>query len=459
MTRAPVHMGLLLVALGAGCTSGGGVSDRIPIPDAATAPADAPADTTVACKACDARADSPRPRDGAGGKDAPASTGDAGDASNRDSASDARSDATGADDGMVTTHDAGEHDDAEDDATVTDHDSGHEEHDAGHDSGHDAGHDAGHDSGHDAGHDSGHDGGHDAGSGLPGTHLTGQTLAVVTRAGTQTRTYDITVPVTCNAQHLVPLVFIFHGDGGQGSDMYGANFPIEAAAATAKDPAIFVYPNGTNNNLDPDGTPRAWNLYTDPGYRPYTQADPPLPDNDDIDFLDAMIASFETKLCVDKTRIFMTGMSAGGYAANQFARWRSSVIKGTAPQSGGAPFGNPDGDNGPIGSDFAPPNYCIATTNAVNTLIIHGADDTTVDPSNAIQAQGYWEMANSCPGNANNCPNGALGATCATTATTPSPCTIATGCKADVIYCLIPGLGHSIWSNAATTIWSFFAGL
>jgi polyhydroxybutyrate depolymerase len=281
-----------------------------------------------------------------------------------------------------------------------------------------------------------------------GNHRTGQTLMVDSSA----RTYDVTVPATCDASHLVPLVFVYHGDGGKGSDMYGAPFPIEAAAAAAGGEAIFVYPDGTNDNENGS----AWNIYDDPGVFPYAAVAPT--GNDDVDFFDAMVATFEATGCVDPHRVFITGFSNGGYMANQLARWRSKVISATAPQSGGPPAGSATPSN-----DYAAPNYCVGTTDPVPALIIHGETDGTVAFENAQQAASYWDMANVCADNALDCSastNSLLEPPATpTTATTPSPCVTSTGCKknAPVILCAIPELGHAIWAQAPGAIWAFFA--
>jgi len=368
--------------------------------------------------------------------------------------------------------------------------------DAGHDALADAGYDALLDGAHyapgDASPDAPVDAGHEAGP--TSTHLTGQSIAVNTATGVQTRTYDITIPTTCEAQYPMPLVFAFHGDGADGASMYGANFPIEAAAAAAGGQAVFVYPDGTDRNRDPSGADRAWDLFHDPGPFPYayTPGTPvpaePFPaeagaswvggdasGNVDVDFFDTMVEAFEaTYPCIDPTTVFITGMSEGGFFANQLARWRSSVVTGTAPQSGGAPFGNLDGsygvDGGPSGaSDWAPPNYCVASTGAVPAIIIHGSDDSTVDVCNAIEAQSYWELTNSCSGSANNCTKHAdscTGSDLADPSSAPttasalnSLCVQSIACSAPVVFCEIPGMGHQIWSDAPQVIWSFFASL
>jgi len=332
----------------------------------------------------------------------------------------------------------------------------------------------------DAGKGSSHDAGRDGMTAPPPTtHLTGVTIAVGTATGTVTRTYDITVPTSCSAASPLPLIFAFHGDGGNGADMY-QSFPIEQAALAAGGKAIFVYPDGTNDNIDQSGAKRAWDLYHDPGPFPYSAGDPLPAESDapsgnvDVDFFDTMVKTFEQKYCVDPSRIFITGMSSGGFLSNQFARWRSLVVRGTAPQSGGAPFGNSDGTTS-TASDWSPPNYCVGPTHAVPALIIHGAADTTVYPCNGVEAESYWDLANRCNASANNCTtqsdsSSSLPNCTGTNLAVPPPastttygatgdCVQASGCSAPVVFCEIPGMGHAIWSEAPAVIWSFFSAL
>jgi len=325
----------------------------------------------------------------------------------------------------------------------------------------------------DAAHD-GKDAGSKGSGPAPGAHTTGVSIAVTTANGVVTRTYDITLPAECDAASPLALIFAFHGDDGSGAGMY-ASFPIEQAAAAAGGKAIFVYPNGTNDNIDPGGAARAWDLYHDPGAFPYPPGDPvpavkdSASGNVDVDFFDAMVATFEASYCVDPSKVFITGMSSGGFLANQFARWRSGVVKGTAPQSGGAPFGNGDATSSTGAGD------CVGTTGAVPAFIIHGAADTTVYPCNGIEAESFWDLANGCTNSAHNCTTTSdsadYGGTCTgTNLAVPPPapttafgttghCVQASGCSAPVVFCEVPAMGHQIWMEAPSLIWSFFASL
>jgi polyhydroxybutyrate depolymerase len=293
------------------------------------------------------------------------------------------------------------------------------------------------------------DGGHPAvDAGPPSGHETGQKLTV---DGT-TRTYDISVPLQCTASTKVPLVFILHGDGGKGSDMYGSAFPIEAAAAAAGGEAIFVYPDGLNNNQNGS----AWNIYDNPSVFPYDGGDPTK--NDDVDYFDALVKSLGAMACADASRVFVTGFSNGGYMTNQLARWRAGVVKAAAPQSGGPPAGSTD-------SDYPTAPYCVGVTGAVPTLIVHGTNDGTVDFSLGQQAASYWDMANGCAKASSDCSSSSntlvTPPVTPTTATSPNPCVTSTGCMSGepVISCFISGMGHQIWSAAPTAIWALFASV
>jgi polyhydroxybutyrate depolymerase len=285
---------------------------------------------------------------------------------------------------------------------------------------------------------------------LPSAHTTGNTLMV----NGKTRTYDITIPLDCSAAKKIPIVFMLHGDEGRGSDLYGAGFPIEEAAAAAGNEAIFVYPDGHDDNTNDNGS--AWDIYHDPGVYPYTSADPS--GNEDVDYFDAMVTAFGALPCGDATHVFVTGISNGGYMTNQLARWRSATVKGAAPQSGGPPSGATD-------SDYPNPPYCVGTTGAVPTLIVHGGQDTVVDPSLGQQAASYWDMANGCAQAASDCSASTndlvVPPVTPTTAVTPSPCVTSTGCMAGepVILCFIPDMGHQIWVNAPAAIWALFASV
>ncbi len=248
----------------------------------------------------------------------------------------------------------------------------------------------------------------------------GQYGALSMTVNGEKRTYGLFVPTGYAKGTALPLILVFHGDGGSGAEIR-KDFPIEAVARNG---ALFVYPDGTN---DSDG-------------HSFDQEDDP-PKNHDVDFFDGLLATLTGAYSIDTSRVYITGMSGGAYFVNQLARWREPVVWGNAPQSGGGPYGNGDPDFDDNGS--------LTTTGPVPSLIIHGSADDTVDISEGDKSLDYWGGVNGC---AKVTPTSG-------SAYGTSPCLLEASCASPVVWCEIPGMGHTIWSDAPTAIWNFFSSL
>ena len=233
---------------------------------------------------------------------------------------------------------------------------------------------------------------------------TGVQERTLTVAGTE-RTYVLSVPTGYDASTPLPLVFAWHGLGGDGT-MARMYFRIETASGGG---AIFAYPDGLPNE---DGQ-AAWDLSDTGG---------------DVAYFDALLAALSAEYCVDATRVFSTGHSFGGFFTNRLGCSRASVLRAVAPVAGGPPFGGPG----------------AACTPAVAAWIAHGDNDETVDFSMGEDARDNYLAANSC------------GTT--TAPVEPSPCVAYEGCAAGrpVHWCVHQD-GHNWPSFAGSGIWSFFA--
>ena len=247
----------------------------------------------------------------------------------------------------------------------------------------------------------------------------GEYGALAMTVNSEKRTYGLFVPTGYARSTALPLIFVFHGDGGSGAEIR-KDFALEAAA---KNGALIVYPDGTNDN---EG-------------HSFDQSDDP-PKNHDVDFFDGMLATLSAAYSVDISRVYITGMSGGAYFANQLARWRQSVVWGNAPQSGGGPYGNGD-------SDFNDGNLTVP--GPVPSLIIHGSADDVVALSEGEKSLTYWGGANGC----------SKVTSTSGTAYGTSPCLLEPSCASPVVWCEIPGMAHTIWADAPTAIWSFFSSL
>jgi polyhydroxybutyrate depolymerase len=248
----------------------------------------------------------------------------------------------------------------------------------------------------------------------PGCGAAGVTKGLSTQTLTADgakRTYQLFVPDTYDNKKSFPLVFVFHGDGGTGANIRGS-FKLEAEAAGG---ALFVYPDGEN---------KTWEIDTASGL------------GHDVAFIDAVVTSLSGTHCVDKKRIVPVGFSKGAYFANMLACLAKTPFAGVVAHSGGGPFGV-DGS----GTDFdGSGNLICPRPPAAAMQIIGDADGLLGD---AQTARDYWKRLNTCKGTS--------------TAFAPSPCVAFDGCNAarPEIYCQIPGMGHSIWSEATKATWTF----
>lgn len=234
--------------------------------------------------------------------------------------------------------------------------------------------------------------------------------------GASKGTYSLYLPDGYDGTTVFPVIFAFHGDGGNGESMRGAK--LEDAANGG---AIIVYPDGPN---------QTWDLETPPAQ------------NRDYAFFDAMVAEVKVKLCADPKRIFAFGFSRGAFFANQLGCFRGDVVRGISAHSGGGPYSND-------GSDFDQNGFFKCPKPAVAALIIHGeSDDSNGVPYAAgVKSRDHWRLRNAC--------------TTSSKAHAPSPCVTYDGCPAGrpVAWCSIPGMGHQIWSGTSKAVWSFFSAL
>jgi poly(3-hydroxybutyrate) depolymerase len=154
-----------------------------------------------------------------------------------------------------------------------------------------------------------YDRGPSSGCGLPATSGLDQTLSV-TVAG-QTRTYWRMVPDGYDANEPLGLVVVLHGSGGSGQTAY-QKFKLQNQGAGG---FVFLYPDALP---DGNGEPR-WDTAMD---------------SDDYAFFDAIVATAEDELCIDRDRMFVTGFSLGARFTSMLGCYRGDVIRAIAP---GAP--------------------------------------------------------------------------------------------------------------------------
>jgi len=230
---------------------------------------------------------------------------------------------------------------------------------------------------------------------------TSQTLSV---SGTN-RTYLLFLPTDYSNTKEYPVVFAFHGGGGNGAAAR-TDFKLEAAANNA---AILVYPDG------------GWNYGT----------------GTDVAFFDAILKDMKSKYCLNTKRVFVTGFSLGGIFVNGLGCLRGgTTVRAIIPVAGSGP--NPN--MAPAQADIG----CPAGTppSDVPTMVIHGTAD-----ANAVYKYGQWEAEFW------RTWNGAT--TTTTTSAAPySGCVDYQGGRVPVRFCTHSG-GHMVPTWAGQYIWAF----
>lgn len=170
------------------------------------------------------------------------------------------------------------------------------------------------------------------------------------------RNYLLTVPPDYDPERAYPLVFGFHGSGGD-REQLRRYMNVEGPAAGQ---AIFVYPEG----LDVNDRGTGWNLGSD---------------SDDLAFVDALLAKYTSELCIDERAVFATGHSFGGCMSNTVGCYRGEAFRAIAPVAGCTGGGRN-----------------VTCTGKVAALLVHSPKDTSTNYEGAIRACTRYLRANSC---------------------------------------------------------------
>jgi polyhydroxybutyrate depolymerase len=124
------------------------------------------------------------------------------------------------------------------------------------------------------------------------------------------REYRLVVPRSVDLKKPAPLVFAFHGFLIDSKDVMPVYTKLNDAAA--KHRFILVYPNTSD---------RIWAVAPEQQVR-------------DLAFFDELLEKLQADYKIDPERIYLTGMSNGGYMAHFVGKERSKVIAAVACHSG-----------------------------------------------------------------------------------------------------------------------------
>ncbi len=135
---------------------------------------------------------------------------------------------------------------------------------------------------------------------------------VTVAAGGAGRFYLLTTPAAHDGKTPLPLVLDFHGLL-EGAQIHSGMSNLSALAQ--KEGFVVAFPNGSGNPIHWDANP-----LHDP--------------NEDLQYVDAMIAQLERDLCIDTARVYSTGLSYGAIFTTFLLCHRPGVFAAVAPVAG-----------------------------------------------------------------------------------------------------------------------------
>jgi polyhydroxybutyrate depolymerase len=209
----------------------------------------------------------------------------------------------------------------------------------------------------------------------------------------QDRTYHLRIPSSYDPNRAYPIIFLWHGAGGNG---LSGGLNIEYSAGND---AIIVSADGLNS---------FWQVHTN---------------SLDLRLFDSLLETISSQYCIDNKRIFSYGFSIGGSFSNLLACERSDMLRASAAVASGLFSNNCKGK--------------------VATWLLHDADDDAVPIAKGKAARDRALASNGCSTNTIDEGNGCVRYT---------GCD-----AAPVVWCESKGLGHNIRGDyAPAQVWKFF---
>jgi hypothetical protein len=211
------------------------------------------------------------------------------------------------------------------------------------------------------------------------------------------------LPPNYDSKKPYPTIFEFHPCGGSGDP--SSNVPIQNAS---KDAAILIAPQSQGQCYENQ-----------------------IRNSPDVTLFDDTLGYAEQNYCVDQSRVFAIGYSAGSWMSIILGCVRSQVIRAHAQVSGGLPM-------------FIRPG--VDCPGSVAALFIHDEEDPMNTILGGIAARDRVLRIDHCGSD--------------TMPWAPAPCELYTSCKPDfpVVWCETMGQGHDRQDNLAPgAMWKFFS--
>ena len=220
--------------------------------------------------------------------------------------------------------------------------------------------------------------------------------------GGEERTYVLDAPAS-QADRPLPIVLAFHGFRGTAENLrLGTGWGTRAA----RDGFIAIHPDGHDGVRLLGSVGRGWDLG--------------VQETRDLDFVQALVSRLERERCVDRRRIYATGMSNGAFFANLLGCKLADRLAAIAPVAGAMPL------------------PACAPARPIPVLLIFGRADDIVPPAMMRSARDWWAQVDRCGAPAER-----------------AGCDRYDDCAADVMSC--EGAQAHAWPPRATEqIWQFF---
>jgi polyhydroxybutyrate depolymerase len=182
------------------------------------------------------------------------------------------------------------------------------------------------------------------------------------------RTYSFYVPTTYDETQETPVVIVLHGRFGSGA---GTASHIQINPLAEEHGFIGVYPDGLDNKNS--GAPRdmGWNYIRDIPYFPETEP------QDDVQFIADVIDDISQDLNIDRNRIYVTGLSNGGFMVQRLACEAPELYAGYASVAG---------------AGYGGMNTICDSDTPVNMLIMHGTLDNNIQWNGNVQTFGEGQQ-------------------------------------------------------------------
>jgi polyhydroxybutyrate depolymerase len=221
------------------------------------------------------------------------------------------------------------------------------------------------------------------------------------------RTFIVDAPSTIDPDVPLALVFVFHGNGGNGQASQGMGLQNVSGA---QDQAVFVFPDGVQYM----GFGVGWDAVCE---------------EYDMAFFDEMVSTLSDDYCIDSDRIFAGGFSWGGDMCQALACCRGETVRAIAPASG---------------PEFFPDSYPAACPDTARPAfrMTYATNDAYPPQMFADTIEWHRTEQNCSPRSA---------------PIDPDPCLAYEGCDEPVIACEYEGLGHAWPADWADESWAFFS--